>query len=349
MHLQGGLSRLRILVVSLGTVLGVVAVPDQAAANSALVAVSGGDTRTRDFIQTHAEEFLKTAEFDILGKEDAAEMGVSAEAIKKCVDRKANCMKAIIESVAVDRLIYFEIKKRDGMLVARLYNASGAQERMEQRECGDCSSPEKLAPLARELAGRLFDIEVKSDGKNGTSSPEAGAWIEVETDPPQARVSIDGRYVGPSGRSYKVEPGTRRVTAELDGHEKGQETIEVSMDKTARVQIKLIKKAVVEPPGAGGLKWLTLAGGVVVAGGGVAALLIHDDARFDADGSRLPKKWNTLPYGIGGVAVGGALIGLSIYMHYKDKTNKPIAQPAKPTVVLQPFDRGLGLGFAGAF
>ncbi len=341
MHLQSGPTKLGILVISLGIVLGAVMFPDDAAAQSIMIVVDGGDAE--ESIWARAERFLTAAKKEVLPK-DEAEILVPAAEVKKCVSRKGNrqqsCMKTHIQTATVERVLYLEVDTGRKLLVARLYASSGVQERTEQRKCGGCGKPD-IGPLVDELVGRLFDIEVKG---GGTGKATVKTWIHVQTDPPQAKVRIDGARFGPSGRYYRVTPGPHTVSAELEGYENGQATVDATADKTTSVRIRLTKKeSLVYPPGCGRWKWLTLAGGVsLVVVGGIGIWI--DGPRQDGN-MRLPERWYTMPGGIASASVGVVLLGVSGYMFYRDSKRRPI----KRRVVLQPVVYGLGVGFAGMF
>ena len=71
------------------------------------------------------------------------------------------------------------------------------------------------------------------------------ARVDVTTDPEGARVSVDGRELGPTplGQPLILGPGDHVVTATLDGHQPGERSFRVAAGDTLAVALTLAKKA----------------------------------------------------------------------------------------------------------
>ena len=71
------------------------------------------------------------------------------------------------------------------------------------------------------------------------------ARVDVTTDPEGARVSVDGREIGPTplGQPLILGPGDHVVTATLDGHQPGERSFRVAAGDTLAVALTLAKKA----------------------------------------------------------------------------------------------------------
>ena len=79
------------------------------------------------------------------------------------------------------------------------------------------------------------------------------ARVEVTSDPEGARVSVDGREIGPTplGQPLILGPGDHVVTATLDGHQPAERSVRVAAGDTLAVALTLAKK-VDEPAEVGG-------------------------------------------------------------------------------------------------
>ena len=71
--------------------------------------------------------------------------------------------------------------------------------------------------------------------------------LYVRTDPPGAKVLINGKEVGTSDGLFKVEPGEGTILVELEGREPDERQVIVRANAITRVELSLEPKADVEP------------------------------------------------------------------------------------------------------
>jgi hypothetical protein len=340
--------------------LGLVGLAGEAWADWAVVTVGGDGSRdgsngrsTVEVVRARAEARLRGAEYSTLNKESAARVGVTDEAIGRCVQESVACMKKALGVAEVDRLVHFElVPVSPGYRVtARLYHGTqGTLLGKEERRCTECKDMDALGRAVEELTAALLEV------KTAPSGPET--WLEISTDPPGAKVYIDGAAMGPSGRAYAVSAGERTVRVELDGYDFAEKAVNVSEDETTKVSITLSKRveAPPEPRRFGVWRWVTLGAGVGLTAVGVGGFVIHGRPRFDDSGARLPEKWDTLGRASIYTSVGVIALGVSAYFIYHDATlpeSAPTPDSLAPEqtegLTLQRYDDGWGVGMSGRF
>ena len=76
---------------------------------------------------------------------------------------------------------------------------------------------------------------------------ERDTLLYVRTDPPGAKVFINGKEVGTSDGLFKVEPGNGTILVELEGREPGERQVMVRANAVTRVELSLDPKREVEP------------------------------------------------------------------------------------------------------
>jgi hypothetical protein len=339
--------RLRFVFVCLG----LVGLTCEAWADWAVVTVGRNGSRdgsvgrsTVELVRSRAEARLRGAEYNTLNKESAAQVGVTDQAIGRCVQESAACMKKALGAAEVDRLVHFElVPVSPGYRVtARLYHGTqGTLLGKEERRCTECKDKDALGRTVEELTTALLEKTT------GASGPET--WLEIITDPPGATVRIDGDAVGPSGRAYAVTAGQRIVRVELDGYDPAEKTVDAAAEQTTPVSITLSKHIDTppEPRRFGAWKWVTLGAGVGLTTTGVIVTAMHGPS-FDENGMRLPEHGNTLGLGVSAVATGVCLIGLSAFFFHHDAM-LPKTDPAPKGLTLHRYGDGWGLGLSGRF
>ena len=75
---------------------------------------------------------------------------------------------------------------------------------------------------------------------SGTGSP----WFGVKTDPPGAALYIDRRNLGTRGRTpvaLALPPGTHTVFVDLEGHDSGEQAVELSVGEEVTVDLDLAR------------------------------------------------------------------------------------------------------------
>jgi hypothetical protein len=132
-------------------------------------------------------------------------------------------------------------------------------------------------------SGELADekaIEVVS-GQNATVKLEPKvkpkeqktAKITVDSSPPGAILTIDGKEVGKAPWTGELGAGGHQVTAMLEGHDKARQEVVVVGGQERRVVVELVRTVVVVPPKPIYKKWWFW-GGVGVAAAAAATTFI---------------------------------------------------------------------------
>lgn len=155
--------------------------------------------------------------------------------------------------------------------------------------------------------------------------------VAIDSQPPGARLTVDGRELGSAPFSGSLPPGQHRVRAVLAGHLDAEQVIDVAPGKTDAQRFDIGLTAGSGGGGDGGgsalgmWKWPTTAAavGAIVVGG--YWLSIDGDCSTDTDGE-CPRKYGTKPQGF--VAIGaGALLGVAAaWMFLSDSGSEPAAE-----------------------
>lgn len=201
--------------------------------------------------------------------------------------------------------------------------------------------------IASGAAARLY-VTLKSN----PSDP--GARLAIQTIPANAAITIDGEAVDRRREVYPVTSGEHTIEVTSSGHTPQRLTIQVERGKVESLRITLQPGAVGALPALtdagqdgsssrfGAWKWASLGSGVaLIAAGGV---LISIDGTHSENGMRLAEQNDTLPGGIGTVAVGTALIGAAVYMLVKDR-----AETDERSLAFQLWRGSAGIGVTGRF
>ena len=238
------------------------------------------------------------------------------------------CFAEVAAEAGVDLLVLASVVvEEDGRwFTLRLHVVDGATGKAGPRSeepckpCGLREVAEKFEAQAGALGDRLENLKLTP------------ATIVIDTEPAGAAISIDGAAVGTSPVTVEVEPGSRALRAELDGHEPQATTIEAvrGVEEAWSPRLAPVPAPVVPRPDpeengptrpGRGLRiagWTTLGVGIAAVAAGVPFIVLHErpysatcDGRRDAEGL-CPSRWRSLPQGAAFVAVGAALVVTAI-------------------------------------
>lgn len=100
-------------------------------------------------------------------------------------------------------------------------------------------------------------------------APVGDGMVRIETGTPRAVASVDGRSVGVVPIEVPLRPGDHEVLLEADGYEPGSQRVRVDAGKT-----KLVRFDLVEEPGVHETWWFWTGVGLLVAGGVATAIIV---------------------------------------------------------------------------
>ena len=213
-------------------------------------------------------------------------------------DKPWTCVPASIERRGVRRIFAFAVDQEQTdsgapmvVLTGRLIGAAPQALVVRQRFCEHCADDrltEATAKLARQL---LQDLAVRS----------GRTILDVESMPPGAWITLDGRPIGATNASFNTFPGSHVVIVDKPGYRSETRTAIAEEGKTASVAVTLVPFLAAAPaarPGhlvSGGL----IGGGALaVATGGVLLDLGTRGGRND--------KYRYVGATPAGVVIGGA-------------------------------------------
>lgn len=100
------------------------------------------------------------------------------------------------------------------------------------------------------------------------TAPLQPAYLEIEVEPKDAQITVDGKTVSQSGGIARVEvqPGSRVVKALKTGFDEEEERVDIKAGETKKVPLKLSQAS-------SSTWWYYVAGGAVLAGGAAYFLL----------------------------------------------------------------------------
>jgi hypothetical protein len=172
----------------------------------------------------------RTGEFEIVDRED---MGAILEELKFQATDLADEEEVVGlgELVGVDLFVTCSVKALEGIyqITARLISVeTGRVEKIALRKCA--AKIDFLSALFNEIAFELAEEEEKK------------GWLVIETDPPQAEVSLFEVPLGLSPFTLRLAPGVYLLTVGKKGYVARRKTLYVDSRQGTSWKVKLIKK-----------------------------------------------------------------------------------------------------------
>jgi len=133
--------------------------------------------------------------------------------------------------VGVDLFVTCNVKSLEGIyqITARLISVeTGRVEKIALRRCA--AKIDFLSALFNEIAFELAGEEEKK------------GWVLIETDPPQAEVSLFGVPLGRSPFTLRLAPGIYLLSVERKGHVARRKTVYIEGGQGTSWKVKLIKR-----------------------------------------------------------------------------------------------------------
>ena len=172
----------------------------------------------------------RTGRFEIVDRED---MGAILEELKfqatDLVDEEE--VVGLGELVGVDLFVTCRVKALEGIyqITARLISVeTGRVEKIALRRCA--AKIDFLSAMFNEVAFELAGEE------------ERKGWLVIETDPPEAEVSLFGVPLGLSPFTLRLAPGIYLLSVERQGYVARRKTLYVEGGQGTSWKVKLIKR-----------------------------------------------------------------------------------------------------------
>jgi len=189
----------------------------------------------------------------------------------------------------------------------------------EKKHCDHCADDQLKLQSSSLAAGMLQELATRS----------GRTVLDVKSDPPGARITLDGKMVGLTNARFNIYPGEHQITLEKSGYGSRTRKVTIQDGSTEEVaeQLRSSTQPAVESSTTGSRLPVALFGvGVAaVVGGGVMILVDQDPS---PTGNR--NYWNTAPWGVAIGVAGLATIGLSYYFWHDAKAH------SAPTAALVP-------------
>lgn len=316
----------------------------EARADYVIVVVEDDDVAIRDRITKAARDVLEKAKWEVLTDTTKNEF----IRVGKCISNKqidSKCMQRALGLAAIDQLLHFQVR-RDGdtlQVIATLVNGTTGALKLDQRKCMQCKKDADLDKAIAQVTAAIIGFKLVEE-------PTTPTQIQIETVPPGATISIDGKPVGESGKPYEVAEGKHTVKVTKPGHIPQQLSVEVARGQTESLRITLLSEGSVGGSSGrsyGVLKWVAIGTGVVAVATGVGLIAI--DGPIIEDNIRQEKQYETLAGGIASTVGGAALIGAGVYMLLTEKPAEQDKLGAEKQIGLRVWGSGLGVGISGSF
>lgn len=248
--------------------------------------------------------------------------GVSARDLAQCLRSGDDaCVRQQVAQAPAEVILILSLlhtKDAEGEprveLQGRLLDRTGKELIGDQRFCDRCVSLDRLTPLVAELVTAILRE------RGAQLAPDT--FIEIHTSPEQAKVTIDGVVLGPSGTSYAVAPGPHTVGLEKEGFHSATKQVLVAPNETKILRVELLPVVVERPKPPGRYrvwKWASLgAGAAAVALGTTWIIMAKPDIE---DGAEQPQSRGGRTPGFVAVGAGAALLTAGVLMWRADRKN----------------------------
>jgi hypothetical protein len=249
-------------------------------------------------------------------------------------DRPWACVPASIDRRGVHRLFVLAVDRTQTdsgapmvILTGRLIGLAPQALIVRQRFCEHCAD-DRLTEAATELARQLLqDLAVRS----------GRTILEVESMPPGAWITLDGRPIGATNAMFNTFPGSHVVIVDKAGYRSETRTAIAEEGKTASVAVTLVPSLA---PAARPSRW---ASGLLLGGGALAAATGAGLLELGTRGGRNDKYRyvGATPAGAVIGAAGAAALVTGIYLWWR------ASAPSAPIVGMT--SRGAVAGWVAAF
>ena len=250
------------------------------------------------------------------------------------------CLDRISQKSEVRSQLTYSLKSQDAstgitVMADLLDLASG----LHAAHLEETIATEVLGSATLSLTRRLFQIALSRP--RGT--------LQIESNPPSATVSVDGRVLGATPLSRVTLSGSHVVTIELTDHEPYQSKVAVAPGSTVQITADLLRRAPPPPPPppvlttipgesarSRNLRWIFggvgLVTGVTLTGLGIAALSQNGscgDNPAPSSGTPCELLYNTAAIGGGLVGAGiGLTVGGALIMFWPSRKPRQVATPS---------------------
>lgn len=264
------------------------------------------EAHVRDQLQEQLAQGLTRGELTVASAEQvrSAFEGIDACDALACFAEAVRASGAVL-GVRADLVV----RGRDYELHVEVIDAkNGTVLHKRESSCEICGTAEVIEQLGNEASAVVpFIVEYT----------QARSVLEVRSEPPGARVLVDGSEVGTTPFSGEVIAGERVVAVSKAGFTSSERRVTVDRGATSVVDVQLDPVAPEPKPGPhAALGWTPIAVGAAAIGAGVALIVIEEDPvagrcddpnNLDAFGT-CRYRYKTLEGGIAMAAAGAALV-----------------------------------------
>lgn len=219
-------------------------------------------------MEAELERGLARSELTISSIADVRAATSSADAC-----RDADCIREVATALDASVVLrsFLKVAGRDYELRVEVVSPEdGSVLQKREASCEICGTAEVSSQLSHEVAALVPFIIEYTQGR---------AMLEVQSDPPGARVEVDGREVGLTPYEGEVLHGERRIVVSKQGYTVRELERRIGKGTTTVVAVELEPVLLDEAPTVrphAALGWAPLGIGVGAAGAGVALVLIEE-------------------------------------------------------------------------
>lgn len=199
-----------------------------------------------------------------------------------CFEETAECLAQMGDGIALDRMVW-----------ARLLREEGAWDlRVRMLDFGSRTFIVDRSWTLPGGADRIEELELLAAGAIRGDAPEAKptARLIVDSDPPGADITLDGRMLGTTPITQQVTRGRHLVEVSLPGRRTVRKEIDVGPGEHRElIKLPIVPKEVpaaaapVETVGPGWAFWAGLGAGAVAVGAGVVATVAYAEGQDAVD------------------------------------------------------------------
>jgi hypothetical protein len=195
-----------------------------------------------DLLLSNAADALRQLNIAITEFDDATLAGFEFESALACLtDEKSEDCSDSFKMVPAEWILLLQIRRTsedpdsDQRVIAKLYSALTADlVQVEQRVCQRCSSSERMAAVIRELVTDMAEKQLAEKARD--------TFLDVQSAPTGAVLTIDGTDVGPTGQSYRVTPGEHEIVLRHKGYRMASQKVVVAANEHKAITVSLDPK-----------------------------------------------------------------------------------------------------------
>jgi hypothetical protein len=270
---------------------------------------------------------------------------VSHEDVKKALRKKPEllgcttpaCLEKIAKLVGAERFVKLEVEASAGAYTFEIeVMGMDGESRKSSGTCPVCTVSE-----AGEQIGAAVAVALAGPGEEPVGDVPVVTGdpvVQIVTDPPAARLRIDGKDIGVAPYRGSLAPGPHRIVASRDGYEAVEMDIDVAAGKAdvQSFEVTLTARATVPPPPPPSrpfraIKWAGAGASVGALAWGGVWIAVHGKGTCDGPIETCPEIYDTRTPGLVIAGAGLVLGAVTTWMFLSDRNGSGTEIMVTPT------------------